>query len=540
MKKAYDIIVIGAGAAGCAAARNCALQHPSASIALIEQGGRAAVPQVIRVPVMQPYITSTRAARPFLQTLTCVAEDNLASRSLVYTRGRGLGGSCLCNDMKYMRGTRKDYEGWADASWTYDTLLPVFKSLEANSRGGSRDHGEAGPLQVTDAQRSNIDSSMNVRFFEACEAAGVPATNDLNTGKTDGFSAMQSYIGGGARVQPFDTLIEGTQHRTPNLDLLVNTFADRIHCKGGKVRAVEVAHRGDKMVLEVRHVVVCAGTLRSPLLLQRSGIGAEGTVLDAPAVGQNLITTSAADVVFCIGNAVNVYSKSISWRNSKYLYQQWREYKENRTGVFSAFVEGAAYVRSHPQQDSPDLSLLFFRTPQMGTANWARCWPMDGFTMRVTHHYPSSRGEVRYDSDKDTTLIRSGMLSTREDVLAMDEGVQWVGLLTTRDGTLRSVYHVDENGRHVSPFWSYNAVLRHPRGGLDTQRDTAAFLAEHVKSGGDLYGTCAMGTVVDSQLHVKGIDGLLVADSSVVPVPTVASSSTIGSAIGARVASFIQ
>ncbi|KAG5464165.1 hypothetical protein LSCM1_00345 [Leishmania martiniquensis] len=539
MKQAYDIIVIGAGAAGCAAARACALHHSGASIALIEQGSRAAVPQVMRVPLAQPYIQAVPKARPFLQTMKSVAEDNLAGRSLAYTLGRGLGGSCLCNDMKYMRGTRKDYEGWADVFWTYDKLLPVFKSLEANSRGGSLDHGEDGPLRVTDAQRSNIDSSMNVRFFEACEAAGVPATNDFNTGEVDGFSAMQCHIDRGTRVQIFDALIGATQHLTPNLSLLVDTCAERIRCTAGKARAVEVVHCGSKSVLVARHIVVCAGTLRSPLLLQRSGIGAEGSVLDAPAVGQNLITPSAADVVFRIGGSTGLYSKSISWRNLTYLYRQWREYKEHCTGVFSAFVEGAAYVRSKLHYDAPDLSILFFRTPQMGMAHWPHCWPMDGFTMRVTHHYPSSRGEVRYDGRKGVAIIRSGMLSTKEDVLAMDEGVQWVGLLAARDSTLRSVYHVNEKEQHVSPFWSYNAVLCHPRGGLGTQRDTAAFLAAHVTSGGDLYGTCAMGTVVDSCLRVKGVDGLFVADSSVVPVPTVASSSTLGTAIGTRVASCI-
>ncbi|KAG5490209.1 hypothetical protein JKF63_00328 [Porcisia hertigi] len=540
MKKAFDIIVIGAGAAGCAAARTCALKHPGASIALVEQGSRAAVPQAVRVPLMQPYIATMRKAKHLLQTLTCIAEDNLAGRSLAYTLGRGLGGSCICNDMKYMRGTRRDYEEWADPSWTYDTLLPLFKSLEANSRGGSHHHGKDGPLRVTDAQRSNIDSCMNVRFFEACEAAGVPMANDLNDGQADGFSAMQSYIDQGVRVDAFAALVGDTQHRFSNLDLLVDSCAERIHFSAGRVRFVDITHRGSKRMLEARHVVVCAGTLRSPLLLQRSGIGAEGGVLDLPAVGQNLITPSTADVVFRIDHSANVYSKSISWRNSSYMCQQWREYKERRTGVFSSFIEGAAYVRSRLQQDAPDLSILFFRTPQMGMTHWTNCWPMDGFTMRVTHHYPSSRGEVRYDRKRGTALIRSGMLSTREDVLAMDEGIQWVGLLASPNSTLQSVFHVNEKERHVSPFWTYKAALHHPRGGLNTQRDTAAFLAEHVRSAGDLFGTCAMGTVVNSQLRVNGIDGLFVADNSIVPVPTVASSSTLGSVIGARVASFIQ
>ncbi|KAK7197893.1 oxidoreductase [Novymonas esmeraldas] len=539
-KTAYDIVVVGAGAAGCAAARACALQHPGASVALVEQGGRARPPQVVQVPLMQPFIPAVRKAAPFVQTLRCVPEDNLAGRSLAYTVGRGLGGSSLCNDMKYMRGTRHDYDGWADAAWTFDAMLPVFTSLEANSRGASPQHGEDGPLHVTDAQRSNIDSSMNVRFFEACEAAGVPATEDLNAGEADGFSAVQSYIHRGTRVGVFDALVEEVKHRTPNLDLLADTAVQRIECTAGRVRAVEVVRGGVAAEIAAQRIVLCAGTLRSPLLLQRSGIGAEGRVVDAPAVGQNLITTAAADLVFRIHNAASSPSKSISLGNVSYLCRQWREYAEDRSGVFGAFVEGAAYVRSRPQRAAPDLSMLFFRTPQMGMAHWPHCWPMDGFTMRVTHHYPTSRGEVRYDGKTGTTHLRSGLLSTKEDVLAMDEGMQWVGLLTSRDGTLRSVYHVDEKEQHVNPFWAYNATLHHPRTGLATQHDTAAFLAADAQSGGDLYGTCAMGTVVDGQLRVKGVDGLYVADSSVVPVPTVASSGTVGSAIGTRVASFVH
>ncbi|KPA81308.1 putative mitochondrial oxidoreductase [Leptomonas pyrrhocoris] len=553
MKRAYDIVVVGAGAAGCAAARACALRHPGASIALVEQGTRASMPPVMRVPSVQPFITSARKARPFLRTFYCVPEKNLAGRSLAYCVGCGLGGSSLCNDMKYMRGTRHDFEQWKDPAWTFETLLPFYKSLESNARGGSAVHGANGPLPISDVQRSNLDASMNVRFFEACEAAGVPATDDFNAGSTDGFSAMQSYIKHGSRVGVFDALVEESKHRTRGLDLLTETAVEKICCAAGKVRGVEVVHKGAAQELAASHVVVCAGALRSPLLLQRSGVGAEGAVVDLPSVGQNLITTTTVDLIFRIGNPANVFSKSISWRNVTYLVQQWREYTEERTGIFTSFLEGVAYVRSQPQRDHPDLSLQFFRTPQMGTADGASCWPLDGFTMRVTHHYPSSRGEVRYGASQQqqqqrkgtgsaatAVVLRSGLLATKEDVLAMDEGVQWVGLLTSRDGTLRSVYHVNEREENVGPFWSYNATLHRPRTALATQRDTAAFLAEAVQSGGDLFGTCAINSVVDAKLRVKGVDGLYVADSSVVPAPTVASSSTVGSAIGTRVASFIE
>lgn len=547
MKSAYDIIVVGSGAAGCAAARACALRYPGASIALIEQGTRAVMPPVIRVPALQPFIFTSRKARPFVQVIPCVPEDNLGGRSLVYGVGRGLGGSSLCNDMKYMRGARHDFDDWKDPAWSFDALLPLFKSLEGNSRGASSAHGEDGPLPVSDVQRSNIDAGMNIRFFEACEAAGVAATDDFNAGTVDGFSTMQSHVKHGARADVFNALVEESKHRTRGLDVLTATSVQRVCCTAGKVRGVEVVSGRTTAVLGASHVVVCAGALRSPLLLQRSGIGAKGVVADLPAVGQNLITTSAADLVFRLGSPANVYSKSISWRNMAYLCRQWREYREDRTGIFTSFLEGVAYVRSRPQHDHPDLSLQFFRTAQMGTAHMASCWPLDGFTVRVLHHYPTSRGEVRYDAKKGgsgngagVVVVRSGLLTTKEDVLAMDEGIQWVGLLTSRDGTLRSVYHVNEKEEHVSPFWSYNAALLHPRTGLATQRDTAAFLAESVESGGDVFGTCAMHAVVDSHLKVKGVSGLYVADSSVVPVPTVASSATLGSVIGTRVASFIE
>lgn len=542
MKSAYDIIVIGAGAAGCSAARACTLRHSGASVALIEQGTHAPMSPVMRVPAMQPFISTARKAKPFQQTFSGVSESNLAGRSLTYTVGRGLGGSTLCNDMTYMRGTRQDFEQWRDPAWSYDALLPLFKSLENNTRGASTVHGEDGPLPISDVQRSNIDASMNVRFFEACEAAGVPATDDFNAGSTDGFSAMQNYIYRGARVEVFDALVEESKHRTRGLELLTETAAQKVRCTGGRVTGVEVLQKGMARELSASHVVVCAGALRSPLLLQRSGIGAEGSVVDLPVVGQNLISSSSVDLIFRVGNAAEVYSKSVSWRNLSYLCKQWREYTEDRTGIFTSFVEGAAYVRSQPQRDHPDLSLQFFRTPQMGVAHGAQCWPMDGFAMRVTHHYPSSRGEIRYDTTRldGAVVLRSGLLSTKEDVLAMDEGIQWVGLLTSRDGTLRSVYHVDEREENVNPFWSYNAALHVPRTGLATQRDTAAFLAESVQSGGDVFGTCAMHSVVDGELRVKGVQGLYVADSSVVPTPTVANSATVGSVIGTRVASFIE
>lgn len=544
-RTAFDFIVLGAGAAGCAAARALAAKYPSASVALVEQGGRRPAPPPMGVPALQPFIAVNRKARPFLRRVLGETEVNLGGRALEYVRGRGLGGSTLCNNMRYLRGTAADFAAWGDPSWTWEAMLPFFTSLEANTRGEQRPtHGDAGPLAVSDASRSNIDASLNVRFYEACEAAGVPAIDDFNGGDADGFSCFQSLIQRGTRLDVFDALVEQNQHRTPNLCVLTDTRAEQIVFEGRRAVGVLVVDgpRGrEAMRLDCGNLLICLGALDTPALLQRSGVGSAGVVLDLPAVGQNLIQGCTADLVFCARNGMGeATSKSFSLRNLPYLRRQWHEYQEEHTGIFATLAEAGAFLRSHASNPRPDLSLVLYRTPQLGWHGWRRTLrPMDGLTVRVTHHYPASRGEVTWDAQTGRIRVRSGLLSEKADVVCMDEGVQWVGLLFSHESALKSIYHRDDKDNHVGPFWRLRTQLVYPSEGLPTQRATAAFLAQYATGCEDLYGTCAVGTVVDSSLRVRGLEGVTVADASVVPAPTIASSSVLGAAIGSRAASLL-
>ncbi|EPY35291.1 choline dehydrogenase [Angomonas deanei] len=485
-----------------------------------------------QVPMLQPFLPSLPKMKPFLRQIKAVgAEKNLAGRELVYTRGRGLGGSTLLNDMRYMRGSRADVEAWGDPQWTFDHLLPIYKSLENNNRE-SAVHGDGGPLPVRDAQRSNVDSSMNVRFFEACEAAGLNPCEDFNSGDVSGYSACQSVLQRGMRTDVFGSLLESGRHLTPNLTVHTGLRAQRLQFEGGSTRVtgVELQGKDGKSEVSAKEVILCLGAIDSPALLLRSGVGPTGTVLSLPGVGQNLIQGNVVDLVFRVKNAAGVYSKSFSVRNARYMFQQWREYREDRTGVFSSFVEGMAVV---PGVVEGDVSIAMHRTPHVGH----HCWqPVDGFTFRITHHYPRGRGAVVVDETGETR-VRGNFFEEKADVEAMDQGIQWGGLLVSK--TLRSVRYQDHTGEFVGPFCSYDPLVIHPHGGLHTQEDTALFLSTSAVHSDDIFGTCALGEVVDSRLQVKGLSGVRVADQSIVPQPTTAASAVIGSCIGTRVAELI-
>ncbi|CCW69298.1 unnamed protein product [Phytomonas sp. Hart1] len=539
----FNFLVLGAGAAGCAVASRLAAKHPDASIALLEIGSRRYTPSVMRIPFLQPFITQWPGSWRFLHRYAGVPEDNLGGRSLTYVRGRGLGGSTLCNDMTYRRGSAEDFAAWGDDAWTFAKMLPFFTSLECNSRSTSPVHGDAGPIVVSDLSLSNLDSQLNIRFFEACEAAGLRPNEDLNGGLVDGFSAYQSLIDRGVRVDLFDACIEKCKHLTPHLSLWSNTNVERItfdDTNRTQVTGVEVRRGGVRRWIKSPRIIVCLGAIGSPALLLRSGIGPQGSVVDLPEVGQNLIQGCTADLIFLIqGGEKRIRSKSFNWTNLPYIWGQWKEYNEDRAGILSSFAEAVAYVRSQPTQNPADLSIAFFRTPQLGWRNGVRLRPHEGFTLRITHHYPQSRGEVRLHPRTGKIQVRSGMLSEKDDVLCMDMGIQWAGLLVAKNSNLRSVYYTDNQDQHVGPFAALDVRLVHPSRGMNTQKETAAFLGKFSTGSEDLFGTCALQHVVDSQMKVQGIEGLWVADASVVPLPTTASSSVLGAAIGARVATLI-
>ncbi|KAH8614654.1 putative GMC oxidoreductase [Trypanosoma vivax] len=304
---------------------------------------------------------------------------------------------------------------------------------------------------------------------------------------------------------------------------------------GRRVTGVEVCRDSDSMILHASCVVVCLGALESPALLQRSGVCLRGAVADVPGVGQNLIQLSSATVVFRIARGGNLRSKSLSWTNAPYLLQQWRDYNEDRSGIFASLAEGEAFVHSTPSTEYPDISLTFYATPNVRWCGWRT---FDGFSVRVSHHYPSSHGDVMVVGDGgDNRCIKSHLFMSRHDVEYMDEGWRWIGSICYGNKR-RDIGDVVREG--TSPFTSLGAVLHLPERGISTQHDLVTFLAQYAERTGELFGTCALGNVVDGALRVHGVSGVHVADASVVPAPTCGTASVIGAAIGSRIALLLE
>lgn len=546
---AFDVIVVGAGSAGIGVCYNLALKYPSIRILLLERGSSASAPLASRSPLLSHYGSwFSKKLQPFQRTYTTAKEDALGGRSLPITRGMGFGGSSLLDDMSYLRGTQADVASWGSSSWTWEALSDTLRKVQRNSRDSRLAHGELGPLSITDASCALTNSNLNLRFFQACEAAGMPSSVDFNDGVCDGQGSAQSFIHRGARVDMFDALIMENKHRTKNLDVRSQQSVAKVlfNKEGGTCVGVVLDNgeelRGDKVIL-------CAGALETPALLLRSGVGsaeslrASGVtpVVHVDGVGDNLIAQPTLDLTFRLDNKFHGITRSRTFQltNLPYMYKQWKEYLDEGSGVFSSSHEASAFVRSEDGTPTANLGIQFIPAPLLQRGEkWAN---FPGYTTRLTLHRPQSRGSVKLDN-MGRTVITSGMLREAADVKALDEGIMWVGLLCGPGSTLQSGYHQmpTTDLRFDAPFNGIFPILAQPTKTIGTPQAAEAHVRSASYIGQSLFGSCAMGTVVDDGLRVKGTGGtLLVADSSVVPTTTLGNSRTWNLAIGLRCAEIL-
>lgn len=577
-RKAYDALVLGAGPAGLSAARALSQRFPEARIAVIEEGtstpahhgGR--LPLLQRVPLLQPFLLtkwlggslSSKSARVYASE----NEVGLDGRAVYHVAGCGVGGTPLVNDMKAVRPTIADVDGWGLPGWGWGDLYPFLLNTVYSHSDPSHAEDAAGfgmansiPLAVVrHADRSVVDAGLNVRFYEACEAAGMPSASSFNQGTADGFSFYESlvsrrkherkvfgqelpmrFLGEKERLQVTEAL--------PGIDVFTRTYAQQLIFEGNRVSGVRCRMpHGEMEELKSRKVVLCLGPLGSPALLLRSGIGAKGKMVDNNAVGENLIVSSSISTQFVMKadpttNAM--MPKGFHWRNARHLWRQWEEYVEHGAGIFSALCEAGTFTRSTPEALQPDVSVDFYRHPIFlpfdGSlwSNARRLLQPLGLSFTATHHYPRSRGQVMWNEAKEEMELRFGLLSDEEhyDIQRMDDGLQWISRITAP--LLPSSYYSDEKHQPVSPFYYLHMRMTHPAKSLKTEADVSSFIKQHTVPTGQLYGTCALGSVVEpADLTVKGVEGVHVADASIVPKPTVASQWMLSAAIGARVSSF--
>ena len=490
----YDYVIVGAGSAGCVLANRLS-EDPDVSVCLVEAGPPDSE-DGLHIPVAFSQLYKT----PFDWDFATEPEPALDGRSVYLPRGRVLGGSSSLNAMIYIRGNRRDYDEWRDlgnAGWGWDDVLPYFKRAEDNERGASEFHGAGGPLSVSDSHSMH---PLADAFVEAAAATGIKAVDDFNTGEQDGVGRYQLTQRGGMRCSTAVAYLHPALPR-PNLTLIPMAFVTRVLFDGHRASGIEAIVEGAPTELPAaREVILCAGAYQSPQLLMLSGIGPADDLtglgidvrLDQPAVGGNLQDHLNAGIILFTDDPTTLETAETA--ENVALLQT-----EGRGPLTSNIAESGGFWRTRDDIEAPDIQFHF--APVM-FADEGLMDPFDhAYSYGACVVKPSSRGRVslRSADPADKPKILTNFLGTEEDWAVQVAGI-------------RKCLEI----REQAPLKGYE---REPYEVPDG--DDEAAIRAHVRAKGHhLYhpvGTCAMGSVVDADLRVQGVEGLRVVDASVMP-----------------------
>ena len=514
----FDHIVVGAGTAGCLLANRLSAD-PSRRVLLLEAGRRDDYIW-IHIPVGYLYCIGNPRTDWLFQTQP---EPGLNGRRLRYPRGKVLGGCSSINGMIYMRGQARDYDHWAaltgEAAWSWEQALPMFLRHEDHWRGASALHGAGGEWRV---ERQRLRWDILDAFAQAAQQAGLPACADFNTGDNAGVGYFEVNQRAGIRWNTAKAFLRPVANR-PNLEVWTGAQAGRLVLEPGggdapwRCTGVELlpATGVPRRAAATRGVVLCAGAIGSPQLLQLSGVG-QGAQLQAlgitprhelPGVGENLQDHLQIRAVFGVQGVktLNTLAHSVWGKAAIGL-----EYLLRRSGPMSmAPSQLGAFARSSPDRRWANLEYHVqpLSLPAFGE-------PLDrfpAFTASVCNLNPSSRGRVRLQSadPAQAPLIEPGYLSTEEDRLVAAQSLRLTRRIVAQPALAR-----------------YAPQELKPGAQYDSDEDLARLAGDIGTTIFHPAGTCRMGraddpqAVTDARLAVRGVAGLHVADASVMPTIT--------------------
>jgi choline dehydrogenase len=523
MEESFDYVVVGAGSAGCAVAGRLS-EDQTARVLLVEAGGRDRSPN-IKIPAAFSKQFKTKLDWDY----ETGPEPHLGNRMLYVPRGRSLGGSSSMNAMMYIRGRPLDYDGWSEAGcdgWSYEDVLPLFRRAETNERGSSEVHGASGPLNVSDLRSPR---RLTKRFLDAAAGAGIPRIADVNAPEQDGVSMCQVTIKNGRRWSAADAYLRPARRR-PNLRILTGAQVAGLDMDGSRVSGVRGRdRRGREFTARAdREVILSAGSIGSPQLLMLSGIGPAGHLREVgieprvalPGVGENL--QDHPYVISCFESTVN---EDLADAEAP---RALAEYVLRRSGPLSSNIgEATAFVRTRPGLAAADVQILF--GPVYYHDNGFDTIDGHAFSIAACLITPKSRGHLRLRSaDPDAKPVLVGNhLAEPEDLESLVAGIKLAHEIAATE-----------------PLASVRGRWLVPADPVETDAEIEAFAREEAELLYHPVGTCKMGTgddaVVDPQLRVRGVEGLRVADASIMPVITGGNTNAPAIMIGEKAADLIR
>lgn len=509
----FDYVIVGGGSAGCVLANRLS-EDPKVSVCLLEAGPeesrKGRIPLLLHALMGDPQRNWNRET---------VAQPLLHNRRIYQPSGRGLGGGSAINSMIYIRGFRRDYDGWAalgNSGWSYDDVLPYFKKSERHADGASEVHGADGELSV--GRLRYVDNATRV-FLAAAKECGYSLVDDFNAGAAEGFAPYQVTQINGERCSSARAFLAPARLRA-NLRVITHALVTRVvFDTSNQASGVEYLSGSQRagatvqLAKAAREVILCAGAIGSAHLLLLSGIGPAKQlrefnvtpVCHLSGVGENLQDHIDAGMSFLASPGFGLgLSPQFAPRAIAGI---WHYFAGGRRGVFASnVVEGGGFVRSDPALPEPDIQLHFLSGNASNNGrslNFGHAFTLSACVLR-----PSSRGRIQLASGDPATApaIDPQFLTGDGDLATLTFGVQSVKRLLCSKA-----------------FEPYRKMQQTPTFALDSE----AAVVEHIKaSAGTVYhpvGTCKMGpesdpmAVVSPQLCVHGVRGLRVADASIMP-----------------------